>query len=113
MPPPDAPGNQREINDQLASQQSFEMPPRLARCAKQIDELYHKFDGCLEHIADIRAAKLFYEGKAAEMGERLRQKLDRLEEALMSDKETREKIDASFLEDNLQEELNNIRKKNQ
>ena len=69
MPPPNT---IQEQSDQQISQQSFGLTPRLSRCAKQIDDLYHKFDGCLEQIADIRAAKLFYESKSAEMSERLR-----------------------------------------
>ena len=75
----------------------MEIETRLAKCASYIDSLYHKYDGCLEHIVDIRESKRFYEGKAKEMGHQLRLKLAKLEESILGPKDAKAPSDNEYL----------------
>ena len=95
----------RDRHEQALSERSVEIETRLAKCASYIDELYHKYDGCLEHIVDIRESKRFYEGKAKEMGHQLRLKLAKLEEAILGPKKAEAPSDNGFLEQQMKEDL--------
>ena len=87
------------------SERSVEIETRLAKCASYIDSLYHQYDGCLEHIVDIRESKRFYEGKAKEMGHQLRLKLAKLEESILGPKDAKAPADNGFLVNQIQEDL--------
>ena len=87
------------------SEKSADVDSRLKKCASYIDELYHQYDGCLEHIVDIRESKRFYEGKAKEMGRQLRLKIAKLEESILGPKEAKAPADNEFLEIQIKNDL--------
>ena len=105
--------HKQDQNDPAMDVRSVDIDTRLAKCASYIDSLYHQYDGCLEHIVDIRESKRYYQQKVKEMDEKLRMKLDKLDEAVLGPLAAEGPKDNDFLQQQIQEDLNNMRRENQ
>ena len=95
-------------NDQPEAKPTITIDYRLAKCSIYIDQLMHKHNSCLAKIADVREAHIFFQRKADQMKEKMREKIDQLEEAMMSNIRMKAPDDNHFLEQQLQEELNKM-----